>query len=146
MPEKKTFKYNKDDVVAASKNWGVPDSPRNFHPMQDSASERAAHNKLVVPHQEKLGQELREIKKKFRDKPDRHEGREEAIRKAQDVFCKATTHSFAGLVFAPWETGYRFVQGQKYKIIVPGDYPELFEDVQKKQVSGVSAGGGGILV
>lgn len=141
MPEKKTFKYSKGDVVVASKNWGVPASPGNFHPMQDQASEREAHNKLVAPHQEKLGQELREIRKKFKDSDEKIK---EAIGKAQEVFCKATTHSFAGLVFAPWETGYRFIKGKKYKIIVPGDYPELFEDVQKKEVSGGSAGGGGV--
>ena len=141
MPEKKTFKYSKGDVVVASKNWGVPASPGNFHPMQDQASEREAHNKLVAPHQEKLGQELREIRKKFKDS----DKIKEAIGKAQEVFCKATTHSFAGLVFAPWETGYRFVEGKKYKIIVPGDYPDLFDDgrVSGQPASGSTSGGGG---
>lgn len=142
MSEKK-FKYNKGDVVVASKNWGVPASSGRFHPVQDPAAEKAAHLKLTAPHQAKLMTEVREIKAKFKDKPDRFEGREEALAKAQEVFSKATWESFHGLVFAPWETGYRFVKGQKYRILEPGDYPELFEDIQKKEASGQSAGGGG---
>ncbi len=143
MSEQKS-KYSKGDVVVASKNWGVPASPGRFHPMQDPAAEKAAHLKLVMLHNEELMKKVREIKAKFKDKPDRDEGRDEAMAKAQDVFSKATWKSFHGLVFAPWETGYRFVQGQKYKILEPGDYPELFEDVQTKSVSGGSAGGGGV--
>ena len=128
MSEQKKFKYNKGDVVVASKNWGVPASPRRFHPLQDPAPEKEAHLKLVAPHQEELMKEVRGIKTKYREKPDRFEAREEALTKAQNVFSQATSHSFAGLVFAPWEMGYRFVKGQKYKILEPGDYPELFED------------------
>ena len=89
------------DIVLGKGNFGVPAAPRNFKPLKNAEKEQ---------------NEYKALNDSWDGKPD--------LKFSE--FCMK-------MVYPPWEGGlrYRIIKGEEYKILVAGNYNELFIEKSK---------------
>ena len=88
--------FDVGEIVIGAGNLGIPAAIRNFKPLKDAEKEQKEYNKLLDSWDGKLNVNF-------------------------SKFC-------ANMVYPPWEGGrrYRIIEGEKYEILVAGNYNELF--------------------
>ena len=93
--------FEVSDIVVGKGNLGIPAATRNFKPLKNAEKEQKEYNKMLDS---------------WDGKPDVNFSK----------FCM-------NMVYPSWEGGgrYRIIKGEKYEILVAGNYNELFVEKSK---------------